>query len=157
MEDNNKFVYKEVAEFRRGQQLDVEHLNNKAYWILSTSAVFIGLVINANLNYHLGYLIGSVLIIISFFYSLKALLSKKYRHGPALSELHKMRKESTLEVLIASTNKKIISDIKSNKDILWELQHNLKISIIYLFAGIAVITLTFFGFWKLLCILTLLF
>lgn len=155
MEDNNKFIYQEVAESRRGQQFDIEHLNNKAYWILSTSAVVIGLIINAELNYHFGYLIGCVLILISFFYSLKALVSKKYRHGPALSELHKMRKESKLEVLIASTNKKIISDIESNKDILWELQHNLRVSIIYLFAGMVVTSLTFFGFWRLLCILSM--
>jgi len=153
MLEKNNFVYQEVAESRKGQQLDIEHLNNKAYWILSTSTVVIGLIINAELDYHFGYLIGCVLILISFFYSLKALLSKKYRHGPALSELHKMRKESTLEVLIASTNKKIISDIESNKDILWELQHNLKISIIYLFSGMVVTTLTFFGFWRVLCIL----
>ncbi len=155
MEDNNKFIYQEVAESRRGQQLDIEHLNNKAYWVLSTSAVVIGLIINTELNYHFGYLIGCVLILTSFFYSLKALLSKKYRHGPALSELHKMRKESKLEVLIASTNKKIISDIESNKDILWELQHNLRASIIYLFAGMVVTSLTFFGFWRLLCILSM--
>jgi hypothetical protein len=153
MSDNNKFIYQEVTEARRGQQLDIEHLNNKAYWILSTSSVVVGLLINADLSYHFGYLIGCLLILTSFFYSLKALLSKKYRHGPALSELHKMRKESKLEVLIASTNKKIISDIKSNKDILWELQHNLKISIIYLFIGMVVTALTFFGFWTLLCIL----
>lgn len=152
MEDNNKFIYQEVTEARRGQQLDIEHLNNKAYWVLSTSSVVIGLLINAGLNYHFGYLIGCILILISFFYSLKALLSKKYRHGPALSELHKKRNDSKLEVLMASTNKKIISDIKSNKDILWKLQHHLKISIICLFAGILVTTLTFFGFWKLLCI-----
>lgn len=67
MEDNNKFIYQEVTETRRGQQLDIEHLNNKAYWILSTSSVVIGLLINADLNYHFGYLIGCVLILISFF------------------------------------------------------------------------------------------
>ena len=102
--ENNKLVYEEVKSFRKGIHEDVDLLNNKLNWILGSSIILIGFIIN-NGSVDKLYLLSYFLLLVSIVFCLCGLFARSYKDGPDLKEMHKKRKKTKNIEMIASLNK----------------------------------------------------
>ena len=140
---NNKVVYEEVKIFRKGMHEDINLLNNKLNWLLGSSIILIGFIMN-NGSVDKLYLLSYFLLLISIVLCLFGLFARSYKNGPDLKEMHKEAKKIKNKKMIASLNKKIINDIKDNKKAIRDLKIIIASSIISILLSVILVFINFF-------------
>lgn len=142
---NLKFIYHEICKFHNGQKDSINQINNKFSWIIAANIGIIGFIFISRKDFNDLYKFAFLLFIISLFFSVLSLWTRKYKRGPKLREMMKKR-GWTEEEMVERTNEKMVEAVDENQKVISRLCLYLKISIIFLMIGVLVLFISIIDF-----------